>query len=190
MRPLAIRGQALGMIALAPGLTTVVVDIVCWAGLTALAQGVMWLVAGPATADQLALRPWERAEPSAAHSATPIALLIPSSTLDQLRARRARRRPAPAVSSDRPILTTFELAMRAGELDPQETAATFCEDMDRLQVEVEDEYDAFLLDPGMGPMTYLTSDGRVLRDFRTWNGEGIQFETSVDGVIPALVVGA
>jgi hypothetical protein len=80
--------------------------------------------------------------------------------------------------------------MRAGELDPQETAATFCEDMDRLQAEVEDEYDAFLLDPGMGPMTYLTSDGRVLRDFRTWIGEGIQFETSVDGVIPALVVGA
>jgi hypothetical protein len=58
-------GQALGMIALAPGLTTVLVDIVCWAGLTALAQGVMRLVAGPAAADRLARRPWERAEPSA-----------------------------------------------------------------------------------------------------------------------------
>jgi hypothetical protein len=32
-------GQALGMIALTPGLTTVLVDIVCWAGLTALAGG-------------------------------------------------------------------------------------------------------------------------------------------------------
>lgn len=46
-------GQALGMIVLAPGLTTVVVDIGCWAGLTALAQGVMRLVAGPAAADRL-----------------------------------------------------------------------------------------------------------------------------------------
>jgi hypothetical protein len=47
-------GQALGFIALAPGLTTVLVDIVCWAGLTALAQGVMRLVAGPPAADRLA----------------------------------------------------------------------------------------------------------------------------------------
>ena len=59
-------GQALGLIALAPGLTTVLVDIVCWAGLTALAQGVMRVVAGPAVADRLAHRPWEAAEPSAA----------------------------------------------------------------------------------------------------------------------------
>jgi len=51
-------GQALGVIALAPGLTTVLVDVVCWAGLTALAQGVMRLVAGPAGADQLARRLW------------------------------------------------------------------------------------------------------------------------------------
>jgi hypothetical protein len=54
------------MIVLAPGLTTVLVDIVCWAGLTALAQGVMRLVAGTA-ADRLASRPWERANPSAAN---------------------------------------------------------------------------------------------------------------------------
>jgi hypothetical protein len=60
-------GQALGVIVLAPGLTTVLVDIVCWAGLTALAQGVMRLVAGPAAADRLASRPWERANPSAAN---------------------------------------------------------------------------------------------------------------------------
>jgi hypothetical protein len=59
-------GQALGMIALTPGLTTVLVDIVCWAGLTALAQAVMWLVAGPAAADRLARRPRERAAPNAA----------------------------------------------------------------------------------------------------------------------------
>ena len=59
-------GQALGLIVLAPGLTTVLVDVVCWAGLTALAQGVMRLVAGPAAADRLVRRPWEAPPKSAA----------------------------------------------------------------------------------------------------------------------------
>jgi len=58
-------GQALGTISLAPGVTTVLVELVCWAGQTALAQAVMWPVAGPAGADRLARRPWEQAEPSA-----------------------------------------------------------------------------------------------------------------------------
>jgi hypothetical protein len=122
--------------------------------------------------------------------APPVVLSIPPATVDQLRARRSRRKPATAVPSDRPIITTVELFKRAGELDPQDAAKAFCEGMDRLQAEVEDKYDAFLLDPGMGPMTYITSDGRILRDSRTWDGEGIQFETSLDGVIPALVIGA
>jgi hypothetical protein len=51
--------KALGLIALAPGVATVLVDAVCWAGLTALAQAVMRLVAGPAAADRLTRRPWE-----------------------------------------------------------------------------------------------------------------------------------
>jgi hypothetical protein len=54
-------GQALGMIVLAPGITTVLVDMGCWAGLTALAQGVMRLVAGPASADRLSRRKREDA---------------------------------------------------------------------------------------------------------------------------------
>ena len=50
-----LRGRAgAGDDHLAPGLTTVLVDMGCWAGLTALAQGVMRLVAGPARADPLA----------------------------------------------------------------------------------------------------------------------------------------
>jgi len=53
-------GQALRLIALAPGITTVLVDAVCWAGLTALAQGVMRLVAGPSASDSLARRPRRR----------------------------------------------------------------------------------------------------------------------------------
>src|SRR5580704_16493004 len=93
--------------------------------------------------------------------APPVVLSIPPATVDQLRARRSRRKPATAVPSDRPIITTVELFKRAGELDPQDAAKAFCEGMDRLQAEVEDKYDAFLLDPGMGPMTYITSDGRI-----------------------------
>src|SRR5262245_7273659 len=102
-------------------------------------------------------------------SATPIVLSIPPATLNQLRARRSRQKPVASVRGDRPILTTVELAMRAGELDAQSAAKAFCEDMERLQAEVEDKYDAFLLDPGMGPMTYITSDGRILHDYRTWD---------------------
>jgi len=122
--------------------------------------------------------------------APPVVLSIPPATLDQLRARRSRRKPALTVPTDRPILSTIELVKRAGELDPHDAAKAFCEDMDRLQAEVENNYDAFLLDPGMGPMTYITSDGRILSDSRTWDGEGIQFVTSLDGVIPVLVIGA
>jgi len=62
LRDYFVAGQALGTISLAPGVTTVLVELVCWAGQTALAQAVMWPVAGPATADRLARRQWEQAE--------------------------------------------------------------------------------------------------------------------------------
>ena len=63
LRDYFVAGQALGAIVLAPGVTTVLVEIVCWAGQTALTQALMWLVAGPAAADRLARRRWESAEP-------------------------------------------------------------------------------------------------------------------------------
>jgi len=62
LRDYFVAGQALGEIVLAPGVTTVLVEIVCWAGQTALTQALMWLVAGPAAADRLARRRWESAE--------------------------------------------------------------------------------------------------------------------------------
>jgi multidrug transporter EmrE-like cation transporter len=65
LRDYFVAGQALGGIVLAPGVTTVLVEIVCWAGQTALTQALMWLVAGPAAADRLARRRWESAEPGA-----------------------------------------------------------------------------------------------------------------------------
>ena len=49
--------QALGVIVIAPGIGTLLLDAVLWGGLTALAQGVMRLVAGPAAADPLSRRP-------------------------------------------------------------------------------------------------------------------------------------
>jgi hypothetical protein len=49
--------------------------------------------------------------------------------------------------------------------------------------------DAFLLDPGLGPAFYLTSDGRVLVDMREWNGGPIR-EASETEALAALVVGA
>ena len=62
LRDYFVAGQALGAIVLAPGVTTVLVEIVCWGGQTAMAQALMWSVAGPAGADRLARRPWEQAE--------------------------------------------------------------------------------------------------------------------------------
>jgi hypothetical protein len=58
-RDYLIAGQALGFIVLAPGVLTVLVDAACWVGTTALAHGVMRLIAGPAAGDRLARRPWE-----------------------------------------------------------------------------------------------------------------------------------
>src|SRR5579871_3099302 len=65
LRDYVVAGQAPEVIVLAPGVTTVLVEIVYWAGQTALTQALMWLVAGPATADRLARRRPESAEPGA-----------------------------------------------------------------------------------------------------------------------------
>lgn len=121
---------------------------------------------------------------------SPIVFSIPDATLEQLRARRRQRRSPPPTDDNHPILNSVELAANAGQYDIAKAARSFCDGMDRLQIEVEEEYDAFLLDPGMGPMTYLTADGRILSDYRTWDGEGIQFETALERAVPALVVGA
>ncbi len=47
LRDYLVAQETMGLIALAPGALTVAVDVVCWAGLTALAQAVMRPVAGP-----------------------------------------------------------------------------------------------------------------------------------------------
>lgn len=77
--------------------------------------------------------------------------------------------------------------MRASDIG--KAAAAFVNGMDALQDEVESRFAGFLLDPGMGPMTYLTADGRVLLDMRTWDGDDV-VEADDDEAILALVVGA
>lgn len=77
----------------------------------------------------------------------------------------------------------------ASSPDIPRVADAFVAAMDQCQDEVEAELDAFLLDPGLGPMTYLTSDGRVILDMRGWDGEPMR-EASEDEAITALVVGA
>ncbi len=57
-----VEAQALGIIVLAPGIPTVIVDAVCWGGLTVLVQVVMRLIAGPSKLDRLADRSGPRAE--------------------------------------------------------------------------------------------------------------------------------
>jgi len=76
-----------------------------------------------------------------------------------------------------------------GSKPVEQVADRYADGMDQLQVEVEHREDAFLIDPGMGRMTYITGDGRVLLDMRTWDGEPLR-EATDDEAIGALVVGA
>jgi hypothetical protein len=55
----------------------------------------------------------------------------------------------------------------------------------RAADDIERQYDAFLLDPGLGPPTYLAADGRVLWDDDMWGVEPTRGEAYA-----AIVVGA
>jgi hypothetical protein len=61
LRDYLVAEQTLGIVVLAPGIPTMLVDAACWMGTAALAQGVMRLVAGRAAADRLGRRPWPHA---------------------------------------------------------------------------------------------------------------------------------
>lgn len=119
--------------------------------------------------------------------------VVPAALLAQLRERRAQKRArwqggAPATRTPS-LIETFKQLVDSPAPNTKEAAAAFVDGMDALQSEVEDQEDAFLLDPGMGPMTYLTTDGRVLEDHRSWDGGGLR-EATLDDAIAALVVGA
>jgi hypothetical protein len=56
LRDYLISGKLMGLIVFAPGILLAIIDGFLWAGLTALAIGVMRLVSGPARDDRLARR--------------------------------------------------------------------------------------------------------------------------------------
>jgi hypothetical protein len=56
LRDYLISGKLMGLIVFAPGILLAIIDGFLWAGLTALAIGVMRLISGPACDDRLARR--------------------------------------------------------------------------------------------------------------------------------------
>jgi hypothetical protein len=122
-----------------------------------------------------------------------VRFILPDSLLAVLREHRERQqagRPRPRGSRSAPHAITSLLSSLFRGADLPSTAREYVDGMNGLQEQVERECDAFLLDPGMGSMTYLAADGRIVVDGRTWDGEGIHFESSLDKAIGALVVGA
>jgi hypothetical protein len=100
-----------------------------------------------------------------------------------VRPRHGRATPAPS------LVATIRKLFSSSKSAAEPLAAQYVDGMNQLQDEVEHEHDAFLLDPGMGPMAYLTADGRVLLDMRSWDGDSIR-EATDDEAIAVLVVGA
>lgn len=121
-----------------------------------------------------------------------MAFEVPAPLLDALRARReVQRRQRARASPPAAPRGNFLRAVRevVDGRAPADAGALYVNSMDAWQDEVERAYDAFLLDPGMGPMVYLTADGRVLWDERGWDGDGVVEVTGVDAR-GSLVVGA
>jgi len=51
--------------------------------------------------------------------------------------------------------------------------------------QIEQDYDAFLLDPGFGPAAYLTADGRMI-----WDDDGWGIAPSLGRAYGSIIVGA
>lgn len=122
---------------------------------------------------------------------------ISEALLLELRAHRERRRlvraehrAATAQRVDR--AANFIATIRrlfAGATTVKAAANAYVSAMNEWEDELERTHDAFLLYPGMGPMLYLTADGRVLEDSRGWDGDAV-VELTGDQANAALVVGA
>lgn len=110
---------------------------------------------------------------------------IPAALLETLRERRLVQRSVRA--SKNPLVWIqrwFEPSARM-----RRAAGVSLRRADALQREVEDEHDAFLIDGDMGPMFFLTADGRVLVDGRSWDGEAVR-EANDGQAIGALTLAA
>jgi hypothetical protein len=60
LRDYLISGRQMGLIVFSPGLALIIIDAFLWAGLSAIAIAVMRALSGPAQADSLARRAWDR----------------------------------------------------------------------------------------------------------------------------------
>src|SRR5262245_27925033 len=96
--------------------------------------------------------------------ASAVRFTIPDSLLAALRARRddhqlqrGEVRPAPQHAAATSLTASIKKLFSQSKSDVGQVAARYVDGMNKLQDEVEAEQDAFLLDPGMGPMTYLTA---------------------------------
>ena len=129
-------------------------------------------------------------------------LHVPDSLLTLLRDRREEQRQnerAPTffasvrrlfTAAPSSLIATMKGVIALSAPDTTKRAALrYVDGMSQMQREVEDKHDAFLLDPGMGPMLFITADGRVLTDGRSWDGEELR-EATDDEAVGALVVGA
>lgn len=116
---------------------------------------------------------------------------MPPALLALLDARRdaERKKRGEPPSRGPKTMNIADLAASAAHQSPEALAATFLGAMNSMQREVEDKYDAFLLDPGMGPMTYITRDGRVLWDMRSFQGDDIR-EVHDGDAFASVAVGA
>jgi hypothetical protein len=120
-----------------------------------------------------------------------MAFEMPPTLLALLDARRsAQRQERPPTKATGPkTMSIADLAASAAHASPSALAANVVGAMNSMQREVEDQYDAFLIDPGMGPMTYITRDGRVLWDMRSWQGDEVR-EVHDSDAFTSIAVGA
>jgi len=122
---------------------------------------------------------------------------VPESLLQRLRQRREEQRQerakqvvaGPGIERREGNFIDTLRRFFSGGARVEEAAQSYVHSMTSWQEEIEDQQDAFLLDPGMGPMVYLTSDGRILEDSRGWDGDEV-VEVTGYRANAALVVGA
>jgi hypothetical protein len=110
---------------------------------------------------------------------------IPESSLSTLRERRVEQQRERASLNPLTLLRRF--FSRSSRM--RRAAGVSMRGAAQLQREVEDAHDAFLLDSDIGPMFYLTADGRVLVDGRSWDGEALR-EAAEGEAIGALTLAA
>jgi hypothetical protein len=106
-----------------------------------------------------------------------------------LRDKGRRGKPRSSAPSSPSLIENVKELFSTTEPDFEQSAQAYVDALSDLQDEVEEAYDAFLLDPGWGPMLYITTDGRVLADNRSVEGEEV-CEATGNYAIMALVIGA